>query len=194
MSAVFVQADYDILLIGQPGHDEVIGTRGEAPDRIQVVTGPDDAGRVVVRDPARVVWLSQTTLSVDETAATVACLRRRFPLLTDPPSDDICYAAQNRQNAVKQIARQADLVLVVGSATSHNSTQLVRVALAAGAAAAHLVGAGECRPRPPAGTARTRADCRTRRPRRAAAPAGPEVVPGVVGAEVAVPHLSPAVW
>jgi 4-hydroxy-3-methylbut-2-enyl diphosphate reductase len=139
----FVQADYDILLIGQPGHDEVIGTCGEAPDRIQVVTGPDEVGRVVVRDPSRVVWLSQTTLSVDETAATVACLRRRFPLLTDPPSDDICYAAQNRQNAVKQIARQADLVLVVGSATSHNSTQLVRVALAAGAAAAHLVDAAD---------------------------------------------------
>ena len=139
----FVRQGYDILLIGQPGHDEVIGTVGEAPDRIQVVNGPEAAAGVGVRDPSRVVWLSQTTLSVDETAATVACLRRRFPLLIDPPSDDICYAAQNRQNAVKQIARQADLVLVVGSATSHNTTQLVGVALAAGAASAHLIGAAD---------------------------------------------------
>jgi len=139
----FVRQGYDILLIGQPGHDEVIGTVGEAPDRIQVVSGPDDAAEVGVRDPSRVVWLSQTTLSVDETAATVACLRRRFPLLIDPPSDDICYAAQNRQNAVKQIAGRADLVLVVGSATSHNTTQLVGVALAAGAASVHLVGAAD---------------------------------------------------
>jgi 4-hydroxy-3-methylbut-2-enyl diphosphate reductase len=139
----FAQAGYDILLIGQSGHDEVIGTRGEAPDRIQVVTGPDDASEVTVRDPSRVVWLSQTTLSLDETEATVACLRRRFPLLTDPPSDDICYAAQNRQNAVKEVARQADLVLVVGSTTSHNTMQLVGVARAAGAPAAHLVGAAD---------------------------------------------------
>jgi 4-hydroxy-3-methylbut-2-enyl diphosphate reductase len=139
----FVQAGYDILLIGQPGHEEVIGTCGEAPGRIQVVNGLDDAAGVAVHDPSRVVWLSQTTLSVDETAATVACLRRRFPLLTDPPSDDICYAAQNRQNAVKQIAGQSDLVLVVGSATSHNSRELVGVALTAGASAAHLVGAAD---------------------------------------------------
>jgi 4-hydroxy-3-methylbut-2-enyl diphosphate reductase len=136
----FAREGFDILLIGQPGHDEVVGTFGEAPDRIQVVSGLQDAAVVEVRDPSRVVWLSQTTLSVDETAATVACLRRRFPLLADPPSEDVCYAAQNRQNAVKQIAGQAEVVLIVGSATSHNTTQLVGVALAAGASAAHLVG------------------------------------------------------
>jgi 4-hydroxy-3-methylbut-2-enyl diphosphate reductase len=136
----FARDGYDILLIGQPGHDEVVGTVGEAPDRIQLVHGPADAAMVEVRDPGRVVWLSQTTLSMDETAATVALLRRRFPLLADAPSDDICYAAQNRQNAVKLIAGQAEVVLIVGSATSHNTTQLVHVALAAGAPAAHLVG------------------------------------------------------
>jgi len=136
----FVRAGYDILLIGQPGHDEIVGTVGEAPDRVHVVSGPDDVGSLDVRDPTKVVWLSQTTLSLDEAAATVASLRRRFPLLADPPSDDICYAAQNRQNAVRQLAAQADLVLVVGSATSHNTTRLVEVALAAGAPAARLIG------------------------------------------------------
>jgi 4-hydroxy-3-methylbut-2-enyl diphosphate reductase len=139
----FVRDGYDILLIGQPGHDEIVGTLGEAPDRVHVVPGPDDAGRVAVNDPTKVVWLSQTTLSLDEVAVTVAGLRRRFPLLADPPSDDICYAAQNRQNGVKQIAADADLVLVVGSATSHNTTRLVDVALAAGAPAARLVGAAD---------------------------------------------------
>jgi 4-hydroxy-3-methylbut-2-enyl diphosphate reductase len=139
----FVRAGYDILLIGQPGHDEILGTLGEAPDRVHVVSGPDQVDGIDVADPAKVVWLSQTTLSLDEVAATVASLRRRFPLLADPPSDDICYAAQNRQNAVKQIAGQADLVLVVGSATSHNTTRLVDVALKAGAAAARLIGAAD---------------------------------------------------
>jgi 4-hydroxy-3-methylbut-2-enyl diphosphate reductase len=135
----FDREDYDILLIGHEGHEEVVGTTGEAPDRVHLVEGPDSVGDVEVRDPARVAWLSQTTLSVDETLETVAALRRRFPLLVDPPSDDICYATQNRQSAVKQIAADSDLVLVVGSGNSSNSVRLVEVALDAGARTAYLV-------------------------------------------------------
>jgi 4-hydroxy-3-methylbut-2-enyl diphosphate reductase len=118
---------------------QVIGTTGEAPASIHIVDGPEDATRVQVRDPAKVAWLSQTTLSVDETAQTVAALRERFPLLTDPPSDDICYATQNRQMAVKQIAKESDVVIVVGSGNSSNSVRLVEVAREAGAPAAYLV-------------------------------------------------------
>ncbi len=135
----FAAQDYDILLIGHENHEEVIGTTGEAPARIHLVDGPDSGEGVQVRDPAKVAWLSQTTLSVDETIQTVKALRERFPLLTDPPSDDICYATQNRQLAVKKIASDADLVIVVGSANSSNSVRLVEVALDAGAQAAHLV-------------------------------------------------------
>jgi len=135
----FADDDYDILLIGHEGHEEVEGTAGEAPDRIQLVDGPDDVDNVVVRDPSRVVWLSQTTLSVDETMDTVRRLRERFPELADPPSDDICYATQNRQVAVKKIARESDLVVVVGSANSSNSVRLVEVALENGAAASYRV-------------------------------------------------------
>jgi len=135
----FDREDYDILLIGHEGHEEVIGTTGEAPDRVHLVDGPDAVDAVEVRDPAKVAWLSQTTLSVDETLETVAALRKKFPLLVDPPSDDICYATQNRQVAVKEIAAQSQLVLVVGSANSSNSVRLVEVALDAGARAAHLV-------------------------------------------------------
>ncbi len=135
----FAAQDYDILLIGHEGHEEVIGTAGEAPTRVRLVDGPDGADSVDVRDPAKVVWLSQTTLSVDETTETVAALRDRFPTLLDPPSDDICYATQNRQLAVKQIAGQSDLVLVVGSQNSSNSVRLVEVAKDSGAAAAYLV-------------------------------------------------------
>jgi len=124
----FAAKDYDILLVGHAGHEEVVGTSGEAPDRVRLVDGADGAANVQVRDPSRVVWLSQTTLSVDETAETVHALRKRFPDLTDPPSDDICYATQNRQAAVKVIAAQADLVLVVGSPNSSNSVRLVEVA------------------------------------------------------------------
>jgi 4-hydroxy-3-methylbut-2-enyl diphosphate reductase len=130
---------YDILLIGHEGHEEVEGTAGEAPERTILVQSPADAETVQVRDPERVAWLSQTTLSVDETMATVDRLRERFPALVDPPSDDICYATQNRQVAVKEIARDADLVIVVGSANSSNSVRLVEVALEAGAAAAYRV-------------------------------------------------------
>jgi 4-hydroxy-3-methylbut-2-enyl diphosphate reductase len=135
----FAAQDFDVLLIGHEGHEEVIGTAGEAPDRIHLVDGPEGGGEVKVRDPAKVAWLSQTTLSVDETQQTVAALRQRFPQLLDPPSDDICYATQNRQSAVKQIAAQSDVVIVVGSANSSNSVRLVEVALDAGARAAHLI-------------------------------------------------------
>src|SRR5580698_7112075 len=135
----FAAKDYDILLIGHEGHEEVVGTTGEAPARIQLVDGPEGGADLQVRDPGRVVWLSQTTLSVDETNETVAALRERFPLLADPPSDDICYATQNRQAAVKEIAGEADLIIVVGSRNSSNSVRLVEVALDAGAPAAYLV-------------------------------------------------------
>ncbi|REE96060.1 4-hydroxy-3-methylbut-2-enyl diphosphate reductase [Thermomonospora umbrina] len=135
----FAADDYDILLIGHEGHEEVIGTTGEAPDHIHLVDGPGDVAGVQVRDPDKVAWLSQTTLSVDETLATVAALRERFPNLMDPPSDDICYATQNRQTAVKEIAAQAQLVIVVGSTNSSNSVRLVEVALEYGADASYLV-------------------------------------------------------
>jgi 4-hydroxy-3-methylbut-2-enyl diphosphate reductase len=135
----FAAEDYDILLIGHEGHEEVIGTAGEAPSNVHVVDGAHDVEHVKVRDEEKVAWLSQTTLSVDETLATVAELRKRFPKLIDPPSDDICYATQNRQGAIKQIAIDCDLVLVVGSANSSNSVRLVEVALEGGARAAHLI-------------------------------------------------------
>lgn len=135
----FAQEDFDILLIGHEGHEEVIGTSGEAPEHITLVDGPEDVADVEVRDPSKVVWLSQTTLSVDETMETVGALKQKFPLLTSPPSDDICYATQNRQIAVKQMGADADLVIVVGSKNSSNSVRLVEVALDAGANDAHLV-------------------------------------------------------
>jgi 4-hydroxy-3-methylbut-2-enyl diphosphate reductase len=135
----FAADGYDILLIGHEGHEEVVGTTGEAPQHIRLVDGPHDVASTEVRDPAKVVWLSQTTLSVDETLQTVDALRERFPLLQSPPSDDICYATQNRQAAVKAIAPQVELFLVVGSANSSNSVRMVEVARAAGAGAAYLV-------------------------------------------------------
>ncbi|MVQ48937.1 4-hydroxy-3-methylbut-2-enyl diphosphate reductase [Nocardioides sp. MAH-18] len=135
----FAAEDYDILLIGHEGHEEVEGTAGEAPDHIQLVQSPADVPGIVVRDPKRVAWLSQTTLSVDETLETVAAIRARFPELLDPPSDDICYATQNRQLAVKEISAGTDLVIVVGSGNSSNSVRLVEVALEAGAKASYRV-------------------------------------------------------
>src|SRR3954451_8096384 len=135
----FARDDYEILLIGHRGHEEVEGTSGEAPDRVTLVGSPDEADTVEVRDPERLVWLSQTTLSVDETMETVRRLKARFPHLADPPSDDICYATQNRQVAIKKVAKQADLVIVVGSANSSNSVRLVEVALQHGAKAAYRV-------------------------------------------------------
>jgi 4-hydroxy-3-methylbut-2-enyl diphosphate reductase len=135
----FAADDYDILLIGHEGHEEVVGTAGEAPAHIQLVDGPDGADKITVRDPSKVVWLSQTTLSVDETMETVARLRQRLPMLQSPPSDDICYATQNRQHVVKEIAPECDVVIVVGSRNSSNSVRLVEVAVDAGARAGYLV-------------------------------------------------------
>jgi 4-hydroxy-3-methylbut-2-enyl diphosphate reductase len=135
----YAAEDYDILLIGHEGHEEVVGTAGEAPANIQLVDGPEGVDSVAVRDPSRVVWLSQTTLSVDETMETVARLKQRLPLLQSPPSDDICYATQNRQHVVKEIAPSCDVVLVVGSRNSSNSVRLREVAVEAGARAGYLV-------------------------------------------------------
>jgi 4-hydroxy-3-methylbut-2-enyl diphosphate reductase len=135
----FARDDYDILLVGHNGHEEVDGTTGEAPERVQLVDGPEDVHKVTVRDPSKVVWLSQTTLSVDETMERVDALRERFPDLQNPPSDDICYATQNRQVAVKAMAPECDLVLVVGSRNSSNSKRLVEVARQAGAPASYLI-------------------------------------------------------
>ena len=135
----FARDDFEILLIGHEGHEEVEGTAGHAPDRVTLVNSPDDVDGIQVKDPDKVVWLSQTTLSVDETMETVRRLRERFPNLQDPPSDDICYATQNRQVAIKKVAEQADLVIVVGSANSSNSVRLVEVALEYGAEAAYRV-------------------------------------------------------
>jgi 4-hydroxy-3-methylbut-2-enyl diphosphate reductase len=142
----FADSGYDILLIGHEGHEEVVGTAGEAPDHIHLVDGPEGALSVRVRDPEKVVWLSQTTLSVDETMLTVAALKERFPALQSPPSDDICYATQNRQGAVKAIAPQVQLFLVVGSANSSNSVRMVEVAQAAGARAYLVENAGAIDP------------------------------------------------
>ncbi|MCL1906824.1 MAG: 4-hydroxy-3-methylbut-2-enyl diphosphate reductase [Propionibacteriaceae bacterium] len=133
------KAGLEILLIGHAGHEEVEGTQGEAPDSIRLIENAQDAASIEVSDPTQLAWLSQTTLSVDETRQTVESLRARFPQLTDPPSDDICYATQNRQSAVRQVAAECDLVLVVGSANSSNSVRLVEVALDAGASGAHLI-------------------------------------------------------
>jgi 4-hydroxy-3-methylbut-2-en-1-yl diphosphate reductase len=135
----FARDDLEILLIGHAGHEEVEGTTGEAPAHITLVQSPDDVDQLEVHDPSRLAWLSQTTLSVDETLETVDRLREKYPLLQDPPSDDICYATQNRQLAIKQIAAHSDLIIVVGSANSSNSVRLVEVALEAGAKAAHRI-------------------------------------------------------
>lgn len=135
----FARDDFEILLIGHEGHEEVEGTAGHAPERVTLVNSPDEVDTIEVEDPDRVVWLSQTTLSVDETMETVRRLRERFTNLHNPPSDDICYATQNRQVAIKKVAQSADLVIVVGSANSSNSVRLVEVALEYGAKAAYRV-------------------------------------------------------
>jgi len=135
----FASEDIEILLIGHEGHEEVEGTAGEAVGKVQLVDGLDHIKDIVVKDENRVAWLTQTTLSVDETLATVAALRERFPHIIDPPSDDICYATQNRQVAIKEIAPRADLVLVVGSQNSSNSVRLVEVAKEYGTPEAYLI-------------------------------------------------------
>lgn len=135
----FASEGYDIILIGHDGHEEVVGTMGEAPEAITLVEDPASAADLEVENPDKLVWLSQTTLSVDETMQTVNALQGRFPDLMSPPSDDICYATQNRQVAVKEIARGSDVVIVVGSGNSSNSVRLVEVALEAGAGSAYRV-------------------------------------------------------
>lgn len=135
----FAAEDYQILLIGHEGHEEVEGTAGEAPDHVQLIDKAEDIEKLNIKDPSKLIWLSQTTLSVDETLSTVKALKEKFPLLNDPPSDDICYATQNRQLAVKEIAPKCDLVLVVGSRNSSNSVRLVEVALETGAKASYLI-------------------------------------------------------
>ena len=135
----FAKEGYDILLVGHEGHEEVEGTAGEAPEIVQVVDGDDSIAATEIRDPEKVIWLSQTTLSVDETMQTVLKLREKYPTLQNPPSDDICYATQNRQVAIKKVGAESDLVIVVGSANSSNTVRLVEVALEAGAKAAYRV-------------------------------------------------------
>ena len=135
----FSRQNFHILLVGHEGHEEVEGTMGHAPDQTTLVNDPDAADTVVVPETENLIWLSQTTLSVDETMETVRRLRLRFPHLQDPPSDDICYATQNRQVAIKKIAPDCDLVLVVGSSNSSNSVRLVEVALETGAKAAYRI-------------------------------------------------------
>ncbi|MBG6107457.1 4-hydroxy-3-methylbut-2-enyl diphosphate reductase [Frigoribacterium sp. CG_9.8] len=135
----FARDNFQILLIGHAGHEEVEGTMGHAPERTTLVNGPADVATLEVTDPDNLVWLSQTTLSVDETMETVRLLRERFPALHNPPSDDICYATQNRQVAIKKVAESAELVIVVGSANSSNTVRLVDVALENGAKTAYRV-------------------------------------------------------
>jgi 4-hydroxy-3-methylbut-2-enyl diphosphate reductase len=129
----FARKGNTILLIGHEGHEEVVGTSGEAPEHIRLIGSPEEAAEVDVPDPSQVAYVSQTTLSVDETNEVIDVLRRRFPDIQAPPKDDICYATQNRQESVKAIARQSDVVLVIGSHNSSNSNRLVEVARAAGA-------------------------------------------------------------
>ncbi len=135
----FSNQGLDIVLIGHAGHEEVEGTMGEAPNSITLVQNPEEARNLVVKNPEKLVWLSQTTLSVDETIQTVNVLKERFPEMASPPSDDICYATQNRQTAVKAMSPDCDLVIVVGSGNSSNSVRLVEVALDAGAKSSYLV-------------------------------------------------------
>ncbi|MEK6648122.1 MAG: 4-hydroxy-3-methylbut-2-enyl diphosphate reductase [Actinomycetota bacterium] len=135
----FAAQDIEILLIGHEGHEEVEGTAGEAVGKVQLVDGLEHIKDIQVKDEKKVAWLTQTTLSVDETLTTVAALRERFPNIIDPPSDDICYATQNRQVAIKEIAPRADLVLVVGSQNSSNSVRLVEVAKEYGTPNAYLI-------------------------------------------------------
>jgi 4-hydroxy-3-methylbut-2-enyl diphosphate reductase len=142
----FAEQGYEIFLLGQPAHDEVVGTVGEAPGRVHVISCPRDVDLVRVADPGRVVWLAQTTLVLAETEHLARLLRARFPALSDPPSSDVCYAAQNRQTAVREMARSAGLVLVVGSRNSHNSRELVRCARDAGVPARLVDGVADCDP------------------------------------------------
>ncbi len=131
----FAREDRSIILVGHAGHDEIVGTMGEVPDKIFLVGDPEEAERVQVADPERVAVTTQTTLGVDDTREIINILKRRFPKIVAPATDDICYATQNRQDAVKALARQAQLVLVIGSDNSSNSRRLREVAEIAGARA-----------------------------------------------------------
>ncbi len=141
----YARQGYQILLVGHPEHQEVIGTRGEAPDAIQVVESPEDIPRLAIRDPERLVYLTQTTLSTDDAAVIIDALKRAFPKIKDPPSSDICYATTNRQHAVRTVAPECDVVLVVGSKNSSNSVRLTEIARNAGTPAYLLDDAGELR-------------------------------------------------
>jgi 4-hydroxy-3-methylbut-2-enyl diphosphate reductase len=141
----FAEQGHEIVLVGHAGHVEVEGTMGHAPERIHLVEDEADVGRLAFEDPERLAVLTQTTLSVDDTRDVLEALRRRFPKLRLPRKDDICYATQNRQNAVKAMAGQADLVLVVGAPESSNSNRLVEIARKAGVAAQLVQEAGEIR-------------------------------------------------
>jgi 4-hydroxy-3-methylbut-2-enyl diphosphate reductase len=141
----FAEQGYTIVLIGHEGHEEVEGTTGEAPTSIVLVQTTDDVERLEVPDPERVAYITQTTLSVDETTAIIARLRERFPAIVGPKSDDICYATTNRQIAVKQLARECGLVLVIGSTNSSNSNRLVEVAREHGASSHLIDNAGQVR-------------------------------------------------
>jgi 4-hydroxy-3-methylbut-2-en-1-yl diphosphate reductase len=134
----FARDGYTILLIGHEGHEEVVGTSGEAPEHVILVGSPEEARTVQVPDPGRVAYVSQTTLSVDETNDVIEVLKERFPNIEPPPRDDICYATQNRQEAVKELAAKSDVILVIGSDNSSNSKRLVEVAIAEGTPA-HLI-------------------------------------------------------
>lgn len=134
----FAAQGYWIILVGQEKHDEIVGTSGESPERIRIVANVDEAQTVEIPDPEKVAVLTQTTLSVDDTCEIIDVLKRRFPKLVTAAKEDICYATQNRQDAVKQLAKQVDLVLVIGSRNSENSNQLCKVARSQGIAA-HLI-------------------------------------------------------
>jgi 4-hydroxy-3-methylbut-2-enyl diphosphate reductase len=142
----FARRGFDIVLVGHEGHEEVEGTVGEAPDRVRVISSVEEVEAVAVADPERVAYLTQTTLAVDETALVVEALRERFPALAGPRSDDICYATQNRQDAVRALARDCDIVLVVGSQNSSNSRRLVEVAERAGSRSQLIERADDIRP------------------------------------------------
>ncbi len=139
----FAEAQFDIVLVGHEGHEEIEGTYGEAPERTHVIANVEEVAELEVSDPSRVAYLTQTTLAVDETAEVVHALRDRFPTAVGPPSSDICYATQNRQDAVRALAADCDLILVVGSANSSNSRRLVEVAQRSGCASVLVEGAAE---------------------------------------------------
>jgi 4-hydroxy-3-methylbut-2-enyl diphosphate reductase len=142
----YAASEFDIVLVGHQGHEEVEGTLGEAPDRIQLIASPLDVSSVTVRDPEKVAYLTQTTLAVDDTAAVVEALRDRFPMVSRPSTSDICYATQNRQDAVRALVRECRLILVVGSSNSSNSQRLVEVSDRAGCPARLIGEATEIQP------------------------------------------------